>query len=226
MIIKKRVIVVEPIQETIELGNRLIESGNNHSCPNIELFYGINPIQYSPKGLFIKERFDDRSFTLNQYSVPERAMSCFLSHYRLWKECAETDNCIMMIFEHDAIFTRNFDESILTKFKAILNIGAPSFGNFKTSNYQGIQPLFSKQYMPGAHAYIINTYGAKELISRIHGKPEPTDVYISNKRFPGLIEEYNPHFCIVDDSFTTVQLDNGCLAKHSYRKNPLSYRKL
>lgn len=226
MIIKKKVIVVEPIPETIELGKRLIESGNNHNCKNIELFYGINPVQYSPKGLFIVDQFDDKAFTQNQYSIPERAMSCFLSHYRLWKECAKTDDCIMMIFEHDAIFIRDFKESVLYEFKAILNIGAPSFGKFRISDKQGIQPLFSKQYFPGAHSYVINTYGAKELIKRINGQPEPTDVYMSNKRFPGLIEEYNPHFCAANDSFTTVQVDQGCLAKHSYRYNPLNYRKL
>jgi len=220
MNIQKRVIVVDTIPETVELGNRLIQSGENYNCPDIKLYPGINPIDHNPIKLFHDLKFSSIKFEANPYSKPDRAMSCFLSHYYLWKECASYNDMVMMIFEHDAVFTRSFDDSLFNKFKAIVTIGAPSFGRVRHSNKTGLQPLFSKNYIPGAHSYIINSYGAKELVKRINGQPEPTDVYINTFRFPSLIEEYTPYYCNVDDSFSTVQEEKGCIAKYSFQSNP------
>lgn len=35
-------------------------------------------------------------------------MACFMSHYRLWKKCAE-DNEALIVLEHDAMFIRKLN---------------------------------------------------------------------------------------------------------------------
>ena len=37
-------------------------------------------------------------------TVPQSKMACALSHYLLWRECAETQEPILVL-EHDAVFT-------------------------------------------------------------------------------------------------------------------------
>ena len=47
------------------------------------------------------------------------------------------------------------------------------------------------------------------------GKAIPTDVYLNLDLFP-FLEEYYPWPVEAQDSFSTIQNTNGCLAKHNY----------
>ena len=75
----------------------------------------------------------------------------------------------------------------------------------------------SKPYFPGAHAYRVNKTGADLLINGIKNA-KPTDVYLNKHLFPWL-EEYHPWPVACKDSFTTIQKEAGCLAKHNWNEN-------
>jgi hypothetical protein len=57
--------------------------------------------------------------------------------------------------------------------------------------------------------------GAKLLVNQAKIMARPTDVYINIQTFPW-IQEYYPWPVEARDSFTTIQKEEGCLAKHSY----------
>ena len=96
-----------------------------------------------------------------------------------------------------------------------MNIGAPSYGKFNSPTYLGVGPLVSKPYFPGAHAYMIKPLGAKLLIEGAKTMAGPTDLFLRLSNFPWL-QEYNPWPVVAKDSFTTIQNETGCLAKHNY----------
>ena len=81
-------------------------------------------------------------------------------------------------------------------------------------NHPTIGHLISKPYFPGAHAYRLNKQGADLLINGIKNA-KPTDVYLNKHWFPWL-EEYNPWPVLCKDNFTTIQKEEGCLAKHNW----------
>lgn len=159
---------------------------------------GINP-----------SRFDE------QYSRLENCMAAFYSHYSLWKKCVELGHEIT-IFEHDAVVVDTVPDFI--NFRACVNLGKPSYGKFKTPKKIGVNPLTSKTYLPGAHAYRITTAAAKKFIEAAKTKAEPTDVFLRLENFPW-IEEYYPWPVECQDTFTTIQHEKGCAAKHGYSKD-------
>jgi hypothetical protein len=46
---------------------------------------------------------------------------------------------------------------------------------------------------------------------------KPTDVYLNLDTFPWL-QEYYPFVAEAQDSFTTIQVEEGCLAKHNWKE--------
>ena len=147
------------------------------------------------------------------YSRPENALACFLSHMSLWQYAVE-NRCNTMILEHDAIFT---DTVRNIPFDRCVTIGKPSYGTYNTPETLGTQLLVHKRYFGGAHAYIVRASGAEELLKNVSDYSRPTDIYLNVMNFPWL-EEYYPWPVVVDDSFSTIQNQQGCLAKHNYPK--------
>jgi GR25 family glycosyltransferase involved in LPS biosynthesis len=224
--LKGYVITITALKESVDISNRLIESGKKFGFPDIEIFDAITP-KDKPKELFKQETLNPSEFLSNTYSRLQPLMCCFLSHYFLWKKCIELNEPIA-IFEHDAVFIRKFDskeiQNHLDTKHGVISIGAPSFGNFKTPSKNGIVKLMSKQYMPGAHALIVHPIAASKLIKYAQTySPEPTDVFLHNKRFDFLYEQY-PYPVEVQESFSTVQIEKGCRAKFAYRINKDNYR--
>ena len=219
---KGYVITITALKESVDGANRLIDSGKKFGFPDIEIFDAITP-KDKPKELFKQETLNPSEFLSNTFSRIENAMSCFLSHYTLWNRCFILNRPIT-IFEHDAVFINKYDSSIEKTTKLACSFGAPSFGNYKESRKIGIQSLFSKNYFPGAHSYIITPKGAKMFIdfAKIH-KPKPTDVFLNKKDFPQL-QEYYPWLTTVKESFSTVQEEKGCIAKHAYKQNKNDYK--
>ena len=141
-------------------------------------------------------------------------MATFSSHYSLWEKCA-FHNEPFIIFEHDAIVVQELPENV--NFMHVMTIGAPSYGKWLQPAYIGVGPLMSKQYFPGAHAYRVNRVGA-DLLMRGVSHAKPTDVYMNKHWFPWL-EEYSPWPVLCKDSFTTIQNEAGCLAKHNWNED-------
>ena len=79
----------------------------------------------------------------------------------------------------------------------------------------------SKNYFPGAHAYMLNPMGAKLLMKEAKRLARPTDVFLNINSFPWL-QEYYPWPVEAVDSFTTIQNTQGCFAKHNY--DGMTYR--
>ena len=144
------------------------------------------------------------------WSRTDRCMSAFLSHHSLWEKCVE-ENVPYCIFEHDAFVADHIPTTIT--YKGLLSLGHPSYGKFKTPKTFGVNPLTSKKYLPGAHAYMIKPAAAKALIERARIDAGPTDVFLHIDRFPW-IEEYYPWPVVVKESFTTIQRVEGTKAKH------------
>lgn len=207
---KSYVITITSLDKSVEISNRCIESGKKFGI-DIAVYSAITPKDNvyeisAREGINVKA-FDER------FSRKENAIACFLSHYFLWKMCVETNENIF-ILEHDAVVIDKIDFNI--KFKGVLSLGKPSYGKFNIPR-NGIGPLTSKDYLPGAHAYMINPKAASDLINRSKVKAIPTDVFIDRRTF-SWIEEIYPWPVEVQDSFSTVQKITGCIAKHNYNQ--------
>tara|TARA_B100000768_G_scaffold75589_1_gene72250 strand:+ start:1372 stop:2025 length:654 start_codon:yes stop_codon:yes gene_type:complete len=167
-----------------------------------------NPKQILEYNFIGQQQFDE------VYSRTDNCKAAFCSHLSLWEYCIHLEETII-ICEHDAVFTAQLPHNLEMKTTHLCNIGHPSYGKWVTPDF-GINKLVSKQYLPGAHAYVVTPTGAKELINSARALGgQPTDVFINNGRFPWIQELY-PWVAEAKDSFTTIQQTEGCLAKHGY----------
>lgn len=207
---KAYVITIMTLPQSVEIADRCIDSGKKFGV-DIEKFPATTPKDDVYK-IVSSEQINISGFD-ERFSRKENAIACFLSHYRLWKKCVEANESIF-ILEHDAVVTSKIDMNV--SFKGVLSLGKPSYGKFTTPR-NGIGPLTSKDYLPGAHAYMINPMAAKHLINRSKIKAIPTDVFIDRRQF-SWIEELYPWPVEVQDSFSTVQKVAGCIAKHNYKE--------
>ena len=161
--------------------------------------------------LFEKDNLLPEGF-IEKYSRLENCMAAFHSHFSLWKHCVKLNREII-IFEHDAVVVNAIPEFL--NHKGCISLGKPSYGKFNTPGSFGVNPLTSKRYFPGAHAYRIKPAYAKKMIEEAQRAARPTDVFLHLDIFPDL-EEYYPWPVEAWDSFTTIQKEEGCLAKHNY----------
>jgi GR25 family glycosyltransferase involved in LPS biosynthesis len=146
------------------------------------------------------------------YSRYENCVAAFMSHFSLWSMCYEQQE-EFTIFEHDAIVVNHIPRHI--PYKEVISIGKPSYGGHIDLKSFGVNPLTSKRYFPGAHAYRLRPVGAKKLIDQAKICAKPTDIYLNLDTFPNL-QEYYPWPVEAKDTFTTIQKRQGCLAKHNY----------
>ena len=112
-------------------------------------------------------------------------MACSLSHYKLWNECAVTDDPIL-ILEHDAKFIKKLDQEMLDKIMdsryGVIGLNDPRgatrlphiFHSRVEENPDELQdvPTIDKMEVPqgiaGASAYIIKPRAAKAVIEGCH----------------------------------------------------------
>lgn len=182
---------------------------------NVEMFEA-----FTPKSIDVYEEFEKRGFDHTgfdpeggkTYSYKENAMAAFLSHTAIWQECLDED-IEVQIFEHDAVAVGMVPKFI--PYKKCVSLGRPSYGNFKNAPRMGVHKLFSKPYFPGAHAYRMKPNGAKVLLEGARAHAKPTDIFLNSTDFP-FLEEYYPWPIIANDSFTTIQRELGCRAKHNW----------
>jgi|TARA_B100001094_G_C18050753_1_gene729890 GR25 family glycosyltransferase involved in LPS biosynthesis len=206
---KSFVITIESIEKSVQAANRCIKTGKKYGF-EIEKFKATTPAD-NPIEIIHKLGISPQGFA-EKYSRRENCIAAFLSHYYLWKKAVDTNENII-IFEHDAIITGSLPENF--KFNKVITFSKPSYGKFNTPIKIGVDGLVQKQYFGGAHGYIVSPEGAKILIEKSKIEAAPTDVFLNLNLFPWL-EELYPWICIASDSFTTIQKEAGCLAKHRY----------
>lgn len=205
---KNYVITMSQLLESVKAAERCIESGAKFNVI-IKQWEATTPNELLPSLLFnagIKEEgFKEK------YSRIDNCMAAFHSHWSLWNHCVDIQEEIT-IFEHDAVI---IDLLPVINFNGCINLGRPSYGKFNTPSMLSTNPLTSKRYFPGAHAYRVNPSGAQKLIDQAIVHARPTDVFLNMDTFPWL-QEYYPWPVEARDTFTTIQKTEGCLAKHNY----------
>ena len=170
----------------IESSNRV---GNDF---NINIWNAIIPEQVN--SLLIKEKIqwtypdvhkiDFKSgLTLHPYVTRNKnaRIACGLSHYLLWKECAES-NEPYLILEHDAEFVRKLDyQYILDSKYDIIGINDPRGATRKSRIFYEtiiksktdilpppkVDDMSVPQGLAGNSAYIIKPTGAQKVISAV-----------------------------------------------------------
>jgi glycosyl transferase family 25 len=160
---------------------------------SIEVFnslkeYNLNPILYEgvygndAENIFLKENRQlhpiDNNTATHKFNSPG-VKGCFMSHYNLWKICADLNQPIM-IFEDDVVFYRNF---VPVDFEDILILSI---------NYDWKILDFLKTYLedhheltehvtynnfcsPGSSGYVIAPHAAKKLLDVYRNTYLPTD---------------------------------------------------
>lgn len=185
-----------------------------------EIFNAITPENTDVEDMLAKRRIPSTGFEADaQYSRTQRCKAAFLSHLSLWEKCLkDKDGDPYLIMEHDARVVLPVPEHMPIGAN-IVNLGKPSYGRYNTPTSLGFGPLVSKNYLPGAHGYMINAAGAFDLIERAKIDGGPTDTFIHNNRFPERIAEYYPWPIEVKETFTTIQHRGGIAAKHQVNEN-------
>jgi len=215
--LKGFVITIEDLPKSVAVAERCQKSAEKFGV-STDIFPAVTPA-FNPRELIKKLRLNDEHFKDDIGSRPDNVIATFLSHYRLWSKCAEGKETFV-IFEHDAVVINEIPKYAI--FAGCMNIGAPSYGKFEQPSMIGVNPLTSKNYFPGAHAYMLKPQAAKILCETAITTAMATDVFLQKSLFPWL-EEFYPWPVIAKDTFTTIQNETGCLAKYNYRKNPTEY---
>jgi len=212
---KAFVITIEDNELSEESADRTIKSAKKNGT-DVENFKAITP------GSSLLNEFNSDAIVTSKfsevYSNFDSCLSAFYSHRNLWKKCVKMKENIL-ILEHDAFFVGEVPEYLADR-DACINLGRPSYGRYLIPYRLGLGPLESKQYFPGAHAYIVSPNKAKVLIKESIKEGKPTDVFLSNSKFDFLLEYY-PWPVECRDSFTTIQKLAGCRAKHNFNESYL-----
>jgi len=139
--------------------------------------------------------------TAYKTAQPLRRVACFLSHYLLWKNCAN-QNQPFMILEHDAIFIKPFDETAFMKAECgIISLNDPRGATRMAHDYHDklqskpqtiqrvptIDDLMVPQGLPGNSAYIIKPSGAKKMLDLVKEYGAwPNDALMCKQLYQGL----------------------------------------
>jgi len=206
---KAFVITIKGHDKSEKIANRCIKTGKANGL-TIEKHYGITP-KDNPRKIFENRGFTLKNFN-EKFSKSENALAAFLSHLSLWEKSIEINDTVA-IFEHDAVITDTIP--ITSNFTGCMTFSKPSYGNYQKPIFFGVGKLTQKPYFGGAHGYIVNPSGSKQLVEKAITSAGPADVYLNVNNFPWL-QEFYPWVCEAKDSFSTIQREKGCLAKHNY----------
>lgn len=206
---KAFVITILDNERSVQVADRCIASAKKYGL-EVEKFKAItpadNPLDLAKKKKILTTKFQE------PYSRKDNCVAAFLSHLSLWEQCLK-DNERYIIFEHDAVVIDKINVNAVTK--GCVNLGKPSYGGYKNPGTLGIGPLQSKNYFPGAHAYMLDPFAARFILERARLFARPTDLFLNIENFP-FLEEMFPWPVYVKDNFTTIQKPEGCLAKHNF----------
>ena len=184
--------------DTVDEGLKILD------MENVQYTYPIKPEQ---DGLDLKS-----GLYLQHYPTAniKNRIACMVSHMRLWKECIDRDEPIV-ILEHDALFTRQFKISDLTNdFKGgIVGLNDPrgatrKSGEFhsKVSSKMGLQsvPDLGDNYpqgLAGNSAYLITPHASKILMRKVKEIGMwPNDAIMNRQFFPWMQVVY-PYYTTI-----------------------------
>jgi len=144
---------------------------------SVEIFNAINGLEYQQH----LEKLNIRPLKKFKKGKPG-VYGCFLSHYYLWKECAESKEPYI-ILEHDGFLIKSLPGNILDQFDDVLKLESenPYRSTYedrleltKDNNltYNIVEPYRDMNngagwYSVGAYAYIIKPRAADKLITWI-----------------------------------------------------------
>tara|TARA_B100000131_G_scaffold125068_1_gene122304 strand:+ start:11819 stop:12466 length:648 start_codon:yes stop_codon:yes gene_type:complete len=164
---------------------------------------------------FIEEhKINTDRFENSKFSREDNARAAFCSHLSLWMYSAQSGEEVT-IFEHDAVIMDYLPE---IDHNGCISFGKPSYGQWFVPPNIGRNRLVSKRYFPGAHAYRIKPKAAQVMVDTAILRGAPTDVFLNIETFP-FLEEYYPWPVEVRETFSTIQKEEGCKAKHMYNEN-------
>jgi GR25 family glycosyltransferase involved in LPS biosynthesis len=170
------------------------------------------------------EEYDMRSGlkkTAYKTADPKKRIACFLSHYSLWKQCAESAESAF-IFEHDALFTSKVNLDILNKSKyTIIGLNNP-MGATRRANlfHQAVQksgdgvvgcPKVDLDHIPqgiaGNSAYYIKPEGAKKMLDLVKEYGAwPNDAIMCRQLLSGKLGVLNPYCTKIQGLSSTTTL--------------------
>lgn len=211
---KGYVVTIMSLPDSVKVAERCIETGKQFNI-DIEMVPAITKENSFDelKNEGLKMAKYDKSFS-NVGAV----MGNFVTQYRIWNMIIKSGEP-GIVFEHDAVVVAAIPD--LESKGDIINLAKPSYGRFNTKNKPGVYPMFSKNggYIPGAHSYYVTPKGAAQLINVAKKKgASPCDIFLNRTNFPGIMEVY-PWPAEAHDSFSTIQNEKGCKAKHNYNKD-------
>jgi len=208
---KNFVITISQNEKSVEAASKCIKSAAKY---NLEVDYYDAFVPEEAKDFINEQKINDNLFNNDKFSREDNARAAFCSHFSIWQFSAESNEEVT-IFEHDAIVV---DYIPNIGYNGCISFGKPSYGRFIQPPTLGRQPLISKKYFPGAHAYRLNPAGAKALIEEARLQARPTDLFLNIASFP-FLEEYYPWPVEVRETFSTIQKKEGCIAKHMYNES-------
>lgn len=147
---------------------------------DVEYYNAINGLEYQKHldKLGLKPKYKFKKGRAGVYG-------CFLSHYYLWRECAES-NEPYLILEHDGYFIKPLPSDVLDHFTDVLKLdGLDPYSKHYQTNLENEKdlPLEYKKYynpsakflhknetgnyMKGAYGYIIKPHAARRIIDWI-----------------------------------------------------------
>jgi len=210
--VKAKVITLLDMPASVDAAARCIETGAKYGI-FVEMHEAYTP--NSCQRYFDQEELTATAFD-DDWSRKANAMACFSSHHSLWREIVDQGES-MLILEHDAIFVSMLPIlPEMVQLFGIINLARPSFGKYKEprSAYAG-KLISRKTYVGGAHGYIVTPAGARCLLENAKQHAKPADKMLDPKA--GLkIGEIYPWCIEAHDSFSTVQKEKGCKAKHKF----------
>ena len=152
---------------------------------------------------------------------PNKRIACFLSHYRLWKHCAE-ENEDLIIFEHDAVFIKKLDLDLLSKCRYdIIGLNDPRKATRKSDLYHTtVQSKHGRvvdipkidfdsvaQGLAGNSAYYIKPSGAKKLLSLVKEYGAwPNDAIMCRQMMPRMLGQLKDYATKVQSIQSTTTL--------------------
>ena len=219
---KAYVIHIPTSQPSVDSANRVIETAKQHGV-EVEPWVGVHRDGSFRKlygeGLRLIEvdRWEQNAYL-------DCIVGCFMSHYSLWKESVRTNERIMVL-EHDARFIHDYKD---IEFEGILNIGRPLWGDWFVHKEDGIHIRdlskctkphkddcvldqdewcqCERNWIIGAHSYVISPNTAKQLIEVAHQDGVlPADVFLRTRYVP--VADYLPYCTWQHQHFTMIQRD-------------------
>lgn len=236
---KAKVITVLANKVSEDAAKQCIESGERHGL-TIDKEFGVVPSgvtntlnewgirwNYPWNGEVVVDLASGLTKVGYQTADPKKRIACFLSHYKLWKECASSNEDVI-IFEHDAYIERPIDlETIRSSKKQIIGLNQPQSGatpraqiyeskllsQITSSGPQivDVPYVFDDQSkpagLPGNSAYYLKPTGAKKLLNMVNLYGGwPNDAIMCRQLLPGIMGIYCPFISRVQITKSTTTL--------------------